>query len=86
MAHAYIMGSQIKRVTFYVNGRKVKSLTKVNDGKRYLLSYAVKALHVGDYKVRARVEFKPASKTSAKTYKLQFSRCAPRGVLPSFTG
>jgi hypothetical protein len=46
----------------------------------------VKALHVGDYKVRARVEFKPASKTSAKTYKLQFSRCAPRGVLPSFTG
>ena len=80
------MGSQIKRVTFYVNGRKVKTLTKTNDGKRYLLSYSVKSLHVGQYKVRARVEFASASHTSPKTFNLQFSRCAPRGVLPSFTG
>jgi hypothetical protein len=73
-------------VTFYVNGRKVKTLSKPNDAKRYLLRYTVKPLKVGSYKVRARVEFRPASRSAPKNYNLQFSRCAPRGVAPTFTG
>ena len=85
-AQAYVTGKQIKRVTFYVNGRKVKTLNKANDSSRYRLRYTVKPLKVGSYKVRARVEFTSASRTSPKTFNLQFSRCAPRGVLPSFTG
>ena len=41
---------------------------------------------MGAYKVRARVEFVTASGTKAKDLKLQFSRCAPRVVKPTFTG
>jgi hypothetical protein len=85
-ANAYITGSQIRRVTFYVNGKKVKTVSKPDAVRRYLLRYTVKPLKIGSYKVRARVEFTPASRTSAKTFNLQFSRCAPRGVLPTFTG
>jgi hypothetical protein len=85
-ANAYVTGKQIRRVTFYVNGRKVKTLTKPDKIKRYLLRYTVKPLKIGSYKVRARVEFTPASGTAAKTFNLQFSRCAPRGVSPTFTG
>ena len=85
-ASAYVTGSQIRRVTFQVNGRKVKTLTKPNVGRRYQLRYTVKPLKVGSYKVRARVEYSAASRTSPKTFNLQFSRCAKRGVRPVFTG
>jgi hypothetical protein len=85
-ANAYVTGRQIRRVTFYVNGRKVKTLTRPDRVKRYLLRYTVKPMKVGTYKVRARVEFTRASGSSPKTFNLQFSRCAPRGVSPTFTG
>ncbi len=85
-ASASVAGNQIRRVTFYVNGKKVKTLTKKNAGSTYRLRYRVKSLKVGAYKVRARVEFVTASGTKAKDLKLQFSRCAPRVVKPTFTG
>jgi hypothetical protein len=85
-ANAYVTGRQIRRVTFYVNGRKVKTLTKADKAKRYLLRYTVRPLKIGSYKVRARVEFTRASRTAPKTFNLQFSRCAPRGISPTFTG
>lgn len=85
-ASASVAGSQIRRVTFYVNGKKVKTLTKKNAGSTYRLRYRVKSLKVGAYKVRARVEFVTASGTKAKNLRLQFSRCKPRVVKPTFTG
>ena len=76
----------MRRVTFYVNGRKVKTLSGPNAGKAYRLRYLTKGLSNGSYAVRARVEFSKASGAKARTFGLQFSRCSRRAVLPSFTG
>ncbi len=85
-AHASVSGSKIRRVTFYVNGRKVKTLARPNAGKLYQLRYRTKGLRAGSYAVRARVEFTSASKTAPRTFGLRFSRCSRRAVRPTFTG
>ena len=85
-ASASITGTQVKRVTFYVNGRKTSSLTRANAGKSYRLRYRTKGLKNGSYAIRARVEFSSASNASPRNYQLQFSRCSRRAVAPAFTG
>ena len=85
-AKARVTGKQIRRVTYYVNGKKVKTLTKPNAGTAYELRYRTSSLKVGSYRVRAKVQFTSASGTPAKTLSLQFSRCKVRAVSPQFTG
>lgn len=85
-ASASISGSQVRRVTFYVNGRKVKTLTGANAGTSYRLRYRTAGLRNGSYAVRARVEFSKASGAKPRTFGLQFSRCSRRAVQPTFTG
>ncbi len=85
-ATASVSGSQIRKVTFKINGKTVKTLTKPNNGSRYTLKTRTKRLKVGSYKVTATVQFTTASGTKAKTLRLQFSRCTPRSVRPQFTG
>ncbi len=85
-AIASVSGSQISKVTFYVNGKKAKTLTKPNSGNRYTLRYRTRSLKVGSYRVRARVEFVAASQTSPRNLRLQFARCKPKIVRPKFTG
>jgi hypothetical protein len=81
-----VRGSQIKRVTFFVNGKKVQTLTKPNAGTQYRYRARTTSLKFGSYKVRARVEFVTASGTKAKDLRLTYSRCKPRVVRPQFTG
>ena len=85
-SYAAITGSRISRVTFTVNGRKVKTLTKPNSGRRYLLRYRTRFLSYGSYSVQARVVFVSASQTRAKTLHLRFFHCRPRVIAPKFTG
>jgi uncharacterized repeat protein (TIGR01451 family) len=85
-AKATVAGSSIKQVTFYVNGRKVRTLTKPNVGRTYQLRYRVKSLRYGAYKVRAKVDFVAGVTPSSRNLRLQFSRCQPRVVKPKFTG
>jgi hypothetical protein len=85
-ASVSVSGRQIRRVTFTVNGKKAKTLTKPNAGSNYRLTYRVSGLPVGAYKVNAKVEFTAASGTNARNLRLQFSRCKPRVVRPTFTG
>lgn len=85
-ASATVYGRQIARVTFYVNGRKAKTLTRANAKGGFRLRYRTRSLAVGTYRVRARVEFKAASGTRPRTLSLRFSRCAARSVKPKFTG
>ncbi|CAB4924460.1 unannotated protein [freshwater metagenome] len=85
-AYAAVTGQRITRVTFYVNGHKVKTLRHPNSGSRYLLRYRTKTLRYGTYKVTARVVFATSSLTRAKTLRLQFSRCRPQVIAPRFTG
>jgi hypothetical protein len=85
-AVAAVRGSSIRRVTFFVNGRKVRTLTKPNSGSQFRYRARSGTLAYGAYRVRAKVEFVAASGTKAKTLSLQFSRCKPRVVRPQFTG
>jgi hypothetical protein len=84
---ATVTGRQIAKVTFYVDGKKVKTLTRANkSGGRWVLPMNVKRFAFGTHRVRVTVQFTKASQTKAKTYALSFARCHPAVVKPKFTG
>jgi hypothetical protein len=85
-ARAIVSGSPIRRVTFYVNSKMRKRLTKPNRGSTFELRYRTKSLNYGTYKVRAVVQFQNEARPQSRTLNLQFSRCRPRVVRPTFTG
>jgi hypothetical protein len=74
-------------VTFYVDGRKVKTLTTANaSGGRWVLPMNVKRFAFGTHRVQARIQFARSSQTGARTLRLSFNRCRPAIVTPKFTG
>jgi hypothetical protein len=84
---ASVTGKRIVKVTFYVDGRKVKTLTKPN-GKAgaFKLPINVRKLGYGAHRVQAKVQFATSSGTKAKTLRLSFSRCGGAAAQPHFTG
>jgi hypothetical protein len=83
---ATVTGKKITKVTFYVDGRKVKTLTKPNKGGGWSLSVNMRKVAYGSHRVVAKVEFTKASGTKAKRLRLSFSRCGANNVRPQFTG
>jgi len=84
---AAITGTNIKQVTFYVNGKLFKRLTRANSGKNYKMQLKAKGLKYGTYKISAKVQFVTGASPASKTLNVQFSRCRPRVVIqPKFTG
>lgn len=84
---ATVTGRQIIKVTFSVDGRKVKTLTKANaKGGRWTLPISVRRLGVGTHRVTVTVQFKKSSQTKTKTLRLSFNRCSAAPVRPKFTG
>jgi hypothetical protein len=81
---ARVRGRSIASVTFFVDGRKVKTIR----GERAV--YAIKVrpgrFGFGRHKIVARVQFTAASKTAARRLPLTFRRCAQGAVAPRFTG
>jgi hypothetical protein len=82
---ASVRGRQIRRVTFFVRGHKVKTVTKAQNG-RWTLTLRTSALRRGANAVTARVEFAKASQTKARTLRITITRCAAQVVQPQFTG
>ena len=76
---ARIAGRGIRRVTVFVNGRRVRVLR----GNRVSVRIAPSGRVT---RVRARVEFVAASRRRAQTLSLTALRCAQQAVSPSFTG
>jgi hypothetical protein len=76
---ARIAGRGIRRVTVFVDGRRVKVLR----GNRLRVRIAPKGRVT---RVRARVEFVAASRRRPQTLSLTALRCAQQAVSPSFTG
>jgi hypothetical protein len=86
-AAATITGRKIVKVTFFVDNKKVKTLTKPNQsGSRWTLPLNVAKYSFGSHRVTARVEFAKSSGTGAKTLRLSFNRCRSSLVKPNFTG
>ena len=83
---ASVSGRRIVKVTFYVDGKKVKTLTHANRNGRWVLPMNVKRFSFGTHRVRVTVQFAKSSQTKAKTLRLSFSRCHGANVTPKFTG
>lgn len=83
---ATVTGRQIRRVTFYVGGRKVRTVSRADARGRWTLSLPTANLRLGLTQVDARVEFVTASQTRTRTLRVGITRCAARVVRPQFTG
>jgi hypothetical protein len=83
---ATVTGKRIVKVTFYVDHKKVKTLTKPNKGGGWSLSVNMRQIAYGSHRVEAKVEFAKSSGTKAKTLRLSFNRCGANNVKPQFTG
>jgi hypothetical protein len=74
-----VTGRQIRKVTFFVDGRRVKS-----SGRRLRIRPA--RYGSGLHRVQALVRYTAASGTRARRHRLVFQRCARQSILPQFTG
>ena len=83
-ARVYVTGRQIKSVTFYLDGPKVKTLKRPDKKGRYLININAGDLGFRMHRVRIVVVFVPSSKTRPKTMHIVVARCPP--PRPVFTG
>jgi hypothetical protein len=83
---ATVTGRQIRRVTFLVGGKKVKTMTKADRNGRFVLKLRMSSLRRGANAVVARVEFTAASGTRTRSLRITITRCAAQAVQPKFTG
>jgi uncharacterized repeat protein (TIGR01451 family) len=83
-ARVYVTGRQIKSVTFYLDGPKVKIVKRPDKKGRYLININAGKLRSGVHRVRIVVVFVPSSKTKSKTMYVLVDRCRP--PRPLFTG
>lgn len=81
-----VSGRHIRRVEFYLNGKRVKSLTRPNRGTRFALAVRPNTLRRGTHRVLAKTYFTKASKTPTRMLRVTFSRCARQAAAPRFTG
>jgi hypothetical protein len=81
-----VTGRQIKRVVFYLDGRKVKTLNRPNQGTRFALAVRPNALRRGTHRVLAVSYFTRASGTRSRILRVSFQRCSRTAAAPRFTG
>jgi hypothetical protein len=84
--NARIRGTQIARVTFVLDGKTIKRLTKPNLKGAFAVRINPKSMRLGVHRLVANITFKSASATKAKRLRLSFQRCAKALTQPRFTG
>jgi uncharacterized protein affecting Mg2+/Co2+ transport len=83
---ATVRGSRIAKVTFFVDGKKRKTISAKTGQRKFQFKVRPNALGRGIHRVTARVEFVAESQTKTRTLRLSFQRCARQVVTPRFTG
>jgi Domain of unknown function DUF11 len=83
--NATVRGRRISSVTFHVDGKRVQRVV-AKRGQRVFRARIVPGGEVGVHRVTARVVFKAASQTKARTLRLSYQRCKRQVVTPQFTG
>jgi hypothetical protein len=83
-ARVYIEGRQIASATFYLDGHKMKTLTKADRTRRFGITVSTSKLTFGVHRVKVQVVFKADSETKPETMRVLIFRCRP--PRPSFTG
>ncbi len=81
-----VTGRQIRKVDFYLDGRKVRTLTRPNRGTRFALPVRPNSLRRGTHRILAITYFTVASGTKSRTLRVSFQRCARAATAPRFTG
>jgi len=83
---AVVRGRQIRRVTFFLDGRRYATVRSRAGRTRFAARFRPATRSVGVHRVQARVVFRRASRTRPRTLRLAFQRCARRVIAPRFTG
>lgn len=81
-----VRGTNIRRVTFTLDGRRVKTLTRPNAGKVFRLRIRTGTLRRGTHRIVARTTFTAASGAPVRRLRVVFQRCARTQRAPRFTG
>jgi hypothetical protein len=81
---AVVSGRQIRRVTFFVDGRRVARRTARGGQRRFTARIRPGALRPGVHRVTARVVFRRGARP--RTLVLSFQRCVRQDPSPRFTG
>ena len=82
---ARVRGRAIRAVDFFLDGRKVRIVTRRDRRGAFSLRIDPRRMPAGAHRLTARARFQRASRTRAKTMRLTFLRCQRRPA-PSFTG
>jgi hypothetical protein len=82
-----VRGRLIRRVTFFVDGRRVGAVTRVNAAGQFQVRVNARRMRAGTHRVRAVVQFRSGAGPS-RTLRMSFRVCArpARQVSPNFTG
>jgi hypothetical protein len=84
--NARVSGTNVAKVVFKLDGKKIKTLTAPNAGKRFQIRVNPAKLRIGVHRIVATVNFKAATKKKAQTFRISFQRCAKKLAAPRFTG
>ena len=80
---ASVSGREIKSVTFYVNGRRIRTVRARPGAKRVT---ALLPMSGRTQRIVATVTFRAQSQTKPKTLRMTTVRCGPATIHPQFTG
>jgi hypothetical protein len=83
---AGVRGTQIARVVFKLDGKRLAIVTKRNRKDLYAVRINPAKYRVGVHRLVVTVRFKAESRTATRTLRASFQRCAKRLVSPRFTG
>lgn len=81
---ASVSGKAIESVAFFVDGKKVKTVTTPDSSGRYTLSMSCRQLGVGTHRARAAVTFQSGVSPTHRTMIFQITRA--QQVRPQFAG
>ena len=73
---AWVRGYRISKVSFRLNGRRLKTVSVADWSGRYGVTVRPGKLRNGRHVVAARIEFVKGSKLKQRTLRLRFSKCA----------
>ena len=81
-----VTGKHVRKVTFRLDRKVVKTLTRPNARKTFRLPVKTGRLTRGTHRVTATTTFTRASGTRARTLRVVFQLCSRSQRSPQFTG
>jgi hypothetical protein len=84
--HVTVTGKHIRKVTFRLDRKVVKTLTRPNARSAFRLPVQTARLTRGTHRVTATTTFTRASGTRARTLRAVFQLCSRSQRSPQFTG